>query len=305
MISLRQFELESLLEISEADTFFTQENIKINSWHVTAKWWKIQFLNSIKINFNQTDIDRLCSRRTDSCTFFDKTEWEQLPSVKPGSWKNCAVVGYGSNLLDTPRGDQIDSYDTVFRLGMVPLSTFRNEAGQKNTYVYIRDRKLRRSRGNFIDEDKNGFLASQLHETQRPKGIIYSSYRRNPTANWPTLTFGGDLTTRLERKLRKLLKRMTGSGLAPDPSSGLILPAVILFSGHCKKLGIFGISKTMGLRYWESKFRGSRKGMPKPGSKKRPRGLTSNHNTKLEAMFWKSIERMRPFLKDTKVEFFD
>ena len=305
MISLRPFEIESLLEASDAGTFFTKENVKINSWHVTARWWRTHFLNTISTHFNQTDINHLCLLRTSSCTFFDKNEWEQLPSVKPGSWKSCAVVGYGSNLLDNPRGGQIDSYDTIFRLGMVPLTTFRNEAGQKNTYVYIRDRKLRRSRGNFIDEDKNGFLASHLQETQRPKDIVYSSYRRSPTANWPTLTFGGDLTLRLERNLRKLLQRMTQSGLPPDPSSGLILPAVILFSGHCTKIGIFGISKTMGPRYWESKFRGERKRTHELGSKKGPRDLAHNHNTKLEAMLWKSIEMMGPFVKDTKVEYFD
>ena len=186
MLSLRPFELESLLESSDSGTFFTQENIKINSWHVTARWWRTHFLNTVRINYNQTDIDHLCSLRTGSCIFFDRNEWEQLPSVKPGSWKRCAVVGYGSNLLDIPRGDQIDSYDTIFRLGMVPLSTFRNEAGQKNTYVYIRDRKLRRSKGNFIDEDKNGFLASKLQETQRPKAIIYSGgWRRLGAGNSP------------------------------------------------------------------------------------------------------------------------
>ena len=57
-----------------------------------------------------------------------------------------AVLPFKSN------NSEIDSYDTVFRLGMVPLSNFRNEAGLKSNFVYIRDRKLRRSKGNFVDE---------------------------------------------------------------------------------------------------------------------------------------------------------
>ncbi|CCO20785.1 sialyltransferase [Bathycoccus prasinos] len=302
---LRPTELRRLLKNSESTgTFFTQENIKINSWHVTARWWRTQFLDKLSINFNQTDIDYLCSIKSSSCTFFDRTEWEQLPSVKPSSWKSCAVVGYGSNLLDIPRGTQIDSYDTVFRLGMVPLSKFRIEAGLKNNFVYIRDRKLRRSKGNFVDEDKNGFRASQLHNSYRPKAIVYSSYRKNPTANWATITFGGDLTLRLERTLKLILRRMNRSGLPPDPSSGLVLPAVLLFSGHCTKIGIFGISTTMGSRYWEVKPRDDLKGKT-TRYKSKPRNLASNHNTKLEALIWKTIGMMEPITKEIKVEFYD
>lgn len=306
MISLRPIELRSLLKNSESfGTFFTQENIKINSWHVTGRWWRTRFLDGLSKNFNQTDIDHVCSLRTESCTFFDRREWEQLPSVKRNSWKSCAVVGYGSNLLDVPRGIQIDAYDTVFRLGMVPLSNFRNEAGLKNTFVYIRDRKLRQSKGNFIDKDKNGFRASQLHDSQRPKAIIYSSYRKNPTENWTTITFGGDLTLSLERTLKLILRRMNRSGLPPDPSSGLVLPAVLLFSGHCTKIGIFGISATMSSRYWEAKARDDRKGKTIRENKNKPRNLALNHNTKLEAMIWKTIGMMEPFIRDTKVEFYD
>lgn len=302
---LQSDELLSLLKnLESSGTFFTQENIKINSWHVTARWWRTHFLHKLSRHFNQTDIDHLCSVRTESCTFFDRREWQELPSVKEGSWKSCAVVGYGSNLLDIPRGSQIDSYDTVFRLGMVPLSNFRNEAGLKNTFVYIRDRKLRRTKGNFIDEDKNGFRASQLHDSHRPEALVYSSYRKNPTENWATITFGGDLTLGLERTLKMILRRMNRSGLPPDPSSGLILPAVLLFSGHCTKIGIFGISTTMGPRYWELKPTDNQKKKKKESARKM-RMLASNHNTKLEAMIWKAVEKMEPFIKDTKVEFFD
>ncbi|CAL6331610.1 unnamed protein product [Bathycoccus prasinos] len=140
---------------------------------------------------------------------FWKMEWDALPTVKPGSWKSCAVVGYGSNLLKNTRGKTIDNFDTVIRLGMVTLN---------------RDRKLRKSRGNFIDEDKNGFRASHLSETQRPEALIYSSFRDNPTEGWATFSFGGDLTLRLSRALSKIMEETISSGLPPDPSSGLVLP---------------------------------------------------------------------------------
>ena len=297
--------LKFLLGQVGTGTFFTQENVDVNTWHVTSRWWRSHLLGRLPKDFNQSDVNKLCVKRRDSCQFFDSKEWVALPSVKPGSWGTCAVIGYGSNLLRTPRGDTIDKYDTVIRLGMVELSKYAVEAGVKNTFVYIRDRKLRKSRGNFIDEDKNGFRASQLLETQRPQALIYSSFRDNPTEGWATITFGGDLTLTLERALKQIMKEVTYSGLPPDPSSGLILPMVLLFSGHCTKIGIFGISSTMGPRYWEiPKPRVKTKSFPKRGGFK-IRNLSENHNTKLEAIIWKKIEKFMPPIINIDVEFYD
>jgi len=294
-----------ILGEANVGTFFTQENIEIDSWHVTSRWWKSHLLGRLPRKFNQTDVNNLCMKRRDSCRFFNRKDWESLPSVKPASWKTCAVVGYGSNLLEIPQGSTIDEFDTVIRLGMVNLNKYAVEAGLKNTFVYIRDRKLRKSRNDFIDEDKNGFRASQLHETQRPKAIIYSSFRVNPTAGWPTLTFGGDLTLRLERALKQIMKDIAGSSSPPDPSSGLILPMVLLFSGHCTKIGIFGISSTMGPRYWESVKPYERKSRHQVTHSRRERHLSANHNTKLEGLIWKKIEEFGPSFLNVDVKFYD
>jgi len=292
--------LKFLLGQVNSGTFFTKENVEENTWHVTSRWWRSHFLERVPRDFNQSDVDNLCLKRKESCRLFDKKEWDALPTVKPGSWKSCAVVGYGSNLLKNHRGKTIDSFDTVIRLGMVTLNRYAVEAGVKNTFVYIRDRKLRKTRGNFIDEDKNGFRASHLNETQRPEALIYSSFRDNPTEGWATFSFGGDLTLRLSRALSRIMEETISSGLPPDPSSGLVLPMVLLFSGHCTRIGIFGISNSMGPRYWEmSKVHKRNVG----GGKTRK--LASNHNTKLEALIWKKIEKFTSPIQNIEVKFYD
>ncbi|CAL6338613.1 unnamed protein product [Bathycoccus prasinos] len=166
----------------------------------------------------------------------------------------------------------------------------------------IWDRKLRKSRGNFIDEDKNGFLASQLSKSQIPEAILYSSFRDNPTAGWATFSFGGDLTLPLERALKQIMKEMIYSGIPPDPSSGLILPMVLLFSGHCTKIGIFGISSSMGPRYWEMTKRNQKRKLNPKNHLSRTRNLSANHNTELEALLWKKIEKFDPSFRNAPTD---
>ena len=99
------------------------------------------------------------------------------------------------------------------------------------------------------------------------------------------------------------MKDIAGSSVPPDPSSGLVLPMVLLFSGHCTKIGIFGISTTMGPRYRET-LKLYEKNKSKIGRSK-TRNLSANHNTKLEALIWKKIEKIIPPIQNVQIEFYD
>lgn len=267
-------------------TFFSKENVKMNSWHVTSRWWRSNvILQHLKVDFVQSDVDKLCLRMKAYCTNFDEMEFEQLPTIEPFSWKSCAVVAYGSNLLFRPRGSEIDEFNTVIRLGMVPITDFEHEAGRKNTFVYIRDRKLRTTGGDFIDIDKNGFRATNLLPAQSPEGIIYASYRKNGTGGWPTISFGGDLSLAVERSIQEILRLLSTTQNPPDPTSGLVLTMIALFSGNCKSVGVFGISSSMGPRYWEASKR-------KRNGKRMVRVLKSNHNTRLEVFLIKMLSNI-------------
>ena len=100
-------------------------------------------------------------------------EWEKLPSILPGSWGNYAFVGSGNNLLRIPRGNEVDRCDTVFRAGVLPLTPYKEAAGEKNSFVLVLDKRLKRFNYEFRDEDLYGFRASDLDSHQKPKAVIY------------------------------------------------------------------------------------------------------------------------------------
>ena len=160
---------------------------------------------------------------------------------------------------------------------------------------------MRETRGIFVDVDKNGFHVAQLQPPQVPKAIMYSSYIRNGTGGWSTISFGGDLTLNLDRALKKIMKILTAAKLPPDPTSGLVLPMILLFSGHCTRIGIFGISTTMGPRYWEQHL----KIYGRNQIKKKRKQLTSNHNTLVEIFLLKELARLSPPIKDVHIQFYD
>ena len=87
------------------------------------------------------------------------------------------------------RGNDIDKCDTVFRMSVLPLSPYKEIAGEKNTFVFVRDKRLRKFNYEFRDEDLYGFRASDLENHQKPKALIYDGYPRNLTAGWSLISF--------------------------------------------------------------------------------------------------------------------
>lgn len=101
--------------------FFTRENIKEGSVHYVGKWWSYA---------RASDQVKKCTHGAiKECSVFEGEAWKNLPSIKPGSWGECAVVGFGDNLLRKPRGTEIDAHETVVRLAMVPLTPYKLAAG--------------------------------------------------------------------------------------------------------------------------------------------------------------------------------
>jgi len=265
--------------------FFTKENIDIDSTHYTGKWWQFS-----KASVNE----KKCLQSSRQCTKFVHALWDVLPSIKPESWGKCAVVAYGDNLLKIPRGEQIDSHDTVIRLGMVPLTPFRTAAGEKNTFVWIRDRKLRKFKYTFINEDMYGFRASDMELHHLPKALIYNSFHPNLTGGWSVISFGGDLNQNVDLLASKILQAATKSVSAPDPTSGLLLTLTLLYSRYCTYISVFGISTNMGARYWDGKQWDAHKKKLKriKGKTHTNFNLASNHNTLIETRVLQLLEKM-------------
>ena len=64
---------------------------------------------------------------------------KNLPSIKKGTWGSCALVGLADTLLRKKRGEEIDSHDTVIRLGELPLGGgYREFVGSKTDVTWVR-----------------------------------------------------------------------------------------------------------------------------------------------------------------------
>ena len=312
--------------------FFTRETVERNSTHVTCKSWEYDELRERGL----TSVSDVCRKKPRFCTTFGQDEWEKLPSILPGSWGDCAFVGSGNNLLRIPRGNDIDKCDTVFRMSVLPLSPYKEIAGEKNTFVFVRDKRLRKFNYEFRDEDLYGFRASDLENHQKPKALIYDGYRRNLTAGWSLISFGGDLNEPVESLNRDIMNAVKKSRKTYlKGTTGFSLPFTLLFSGYCKSINIFGVSNNAGARYWDGKLWDPRKKVLTDSSEKlrefckdkrkwpvkmkdakyKKTGFLKHyctkdgfhtreqHNTCLETEIWKVLETMHPLVNGVKVKF--
>ena len=96
-------------------------------------------------------------------------------------------------------------------MSVLPLSPYKEIAGEKNTFVFVRDKRLRKFNYEFRDEDLYGFRASDLENHQKPKALIYDGYRRNLTAGWSLISFGGDLNEPVESLNRDIMNAVKKS----------------------------------------------------------------------------------------------
>jgi len=329
----------------ERGTFFTKENVFVNTTIITCKRWEYKTLRYGKKKLK-------CVKESTICTKVTPEVWDKLPSISPRSWGTCAVVAFGNNLLTQPRGEEIDSYDTVIRLGNVPLSPFRKEAGEKFSFLYVRDFRLVNTSHEFHDEDLYGFRVSELRDFQRPKALIYDSFRPSSGSfGWLSFAFGGDVSEPAETALNKIFSIVSNKLEVSRPTSGTLLAFILLFSGYCGSLGIFGISGNAGPRYWDENMskkkinmhpsvlqsdpgqvyghggtemtlkefcrdkrkdrlklqdpRYKKKGYLNQYCRKKGFGVGSGHNTLLEAQIWKLIEGINPPINGVNVTFYD
>ena len=155
---------------------------------------------------------------------------------------------------------------------------------------WIRNRKLKRETGHiFIDKDMYGFDVNKLQKHQLPKLLLYNNnYQANGTGGWSVLSWGGDLSLPIDRALHKILTIVTPGKIPPDPTSGTLLPFILLYSGYCTKIDLFGLSTDMGGRYWDI-------------SKSQ---LAGNHNTALESTLWKLVQTFEPTIRNVSVVIF-
>ena len=70
----------------------------------------------------------------------------------------CAVVASGSSILRYEYGSEIDSMDTVFRIGFGPVLKFMTHVGSRTDVMFVRIRKDYFNNSKAIEHDYTGLL---------------------------------------------------------------------------------------------------------------------------------------------------
>ena len=235
-------------------------------------------------------------------------EHRSITDVPLRSLGKCAIVAFGSNLMKTPRGSEIDQHDTSFRFGLVPLKKYAKYAGSRAGFIYIRTRKLRATKGMFAGVDHNGFKYADLgggrDAAVKAVGggdkpiMIYASYVPNGNNGFPNLNYASlsepsrgaaEKAMDIALGLRPQIRHAGKHDSRPDLTSGFVLLFHLMYSKLCTSIGVFGISESMGPRYWD-------------GAKGRP--LTSNHNTALEASIIRALQSLPADILPTPVVYY-
>ncbi len=280
-----------LRDVDTKCTFYTRACVKPGMPVITASWHNYE----TKIG----ELRQPKTFRNHPSWYHTLTEEEvsTVTDVPLRSLGKCALVAFGSNLMVNPRGELIDEHDTSFRFGLIPLAKYAKNAGSRAGFIYIRTRKLRATKGVFAGVDHNGFKYASMGggrdaTVRKITGgsgkpiMIYASFVANGTNGFPNLNYASlseasrgaaEKAVDIAMGLRPRMRHSGKESDRPDLSSGYVLLFHLLYSRLCASIGVFGISKTMGPRYWDGK---------------NGRGLTSNHNTALEASIVRAMEAM-------------
>jgi len=175
-------------------------------------------------------------------------EWQRLPHIKEESWGSCAFVGLGDNLLQKPKGKEIDSHDVVIRLGEPPLVAFKSFVGLKTDATWIRRTAKMAPRGFVSNERKNvKWYFERSNGVDIPvlkTALLFDA--KSPTFT-PFHTFLYEIV-----KVTKWNKSARKGNSSRSPSTGFKAALALMFSRYCKRLDIYGLSFNCGGAYFNT-----------------------------------------------------
>ena len=180
-------------------------------------------------------------------------EWLRLPMIEKGSWGTCALVALGDNMLSTPRGEEIDSHDTVIRLGELPIHRYERYVGSRTDVTWTRRRAKMSSFGTISKgrEDVRLYIGGSNGNTQiATLKIVDSMLQKDPIFG----DFEGfpDLIYKLF-EIDNWNKEARGKKKKRSPSTGFRSALLLIFSGYCERLDLYGFSYNCGGAYYNTK----------------------------------------------------
>lgn len=95
-----------------------------------------KIVKSIYLAYNSSREVLRCPLSTYDCGNYDVQS-----NLKPESLGSCAVIASGSSILKFKYGSEIDSLDTVFRIGFGPVQDYRAHVGSRTDVLFVRTPK--------------------------------------------------------------------------------------------------------------------------------------------------------------------
>ncbi|XP_039784895.1 sialyltransferase-like protein 4 isoform X3 [Panicum virgatum] len=215
-------------QVRNSTTVLTKEYIDAlpNGWEEYA-WRRI----------NKGNLLNKCQNRTLCMEKLSLVLPETSPYV-PRQFGRCAVVGNSGDLLKTKFGDEIDSYDVVFRENGAPIQNYTEYVGTKSTF-----RLLNRGSAKALDK------VVELDETKKEVLIVKTTIH--------------DIMNQMIREvpITNPVYLMLGTSSSFGSSAkGTGVKAIEFALSICDSVDMYGFTVDPGYKEWTRYFSEARKG---------------------------------------------
>lgn len=160
----------------------------------------------------------------------------ERPPLFPRQYGRCAVIGNSGDLLKTKFGDEIDSYEAVFRENGAPIQNYTEFVGSKSTF-----RLLNRGSAKALDK------VAELYERGKEVLIVKTTIH--------------DIMNKMIREVPILNKvyLMLGASFG-SAAKGTGLKALEFALSICDTVDMYGFTVDPGYKEWTRYFSESRQG---------------------------------------------
>lgn len=215
-------------QVRNSTTVLTKEYIEAlpNGWEEYA-WRRI----------NKGNLLNKCQNRTLCMEKLSLVLPETSPYV-PRQFGRCAVVGNSGDLLKTKFGDEIDSYDVVFRENGAPIQNYTEYVGTKSTF-----RLLNRGSAKALDK------VVELDETKKEVLIVKTTIH--------------DIMNQMIRELpitNPVYLMLGTSSSFGSSAKGTGVKALEFALSICDSVDMYGFTVDPGYKEWTRYFSEARKG---------------------------------------------
>lgn len=176
--------------------------------------------------------------------FFTNEQFEELPSLPPGTFGTCALVSLADTIQRVEWGKIIDAHDTVLRVGHPPIKGFERHVGSRVDVVI--------GRGATLGEK----LPPGYENVAYTLGASFVGTNATAVVPWglPKL-WEKDTPVLTKELIKELYKRMVDPmpNKPRGPTTGIGVVLGVAFSALCTRLDVYGMSPYNGGHYFCNK----------------------------------------------------